>query len=64
MPPLEMRLIVAPLFRGKDLRICEAIMSYIAISLMNPQTKHLLFFALKDDTRDYLQHYRVFGQKT
>lgn len=64
MPPLEMPLIFAPLFGGKDARICEPIMSYIAISLMNPQTKHLLFFALKDDTRDDLRHHRVFGQKT
>ena len=64
MPPLEMHLIVDPLFMGKDLRICEPIMSYIAIGLMNPETKHLVFFAFKDDTRDYLGHHCMFGYKT
>jgi hypothetical protein len=52
MPPLEMQLIVAPLFRGKDLRICEPIMSDVAIGLMHPETMHVVFFALKDKARD------------
>ena len=64
MPPLEMQLIVAPLFRGKDLRICEPIMSDVAIGLMNPETMHLVFFALKDNARDYLRHHCMFGFET
>ena len=64
MPPLEMQLIVAPLFRGKDLRICKLIMSDIAIGLTDPETQYLVFFAFKDDTRDDLRHHCMFGYKT
>jgi hypothetical protein len=64
MPPLEVQLIVAPLFRGKDVRICEPIVGNVAIGLVNPEAVHLVFFAFKDDTRDYLRHHRVFGHKT
>jgi len=64
MPPLELQSIVTPLFRGKNLRLYEAIVSDITIGLMNPKIQHLVFFALKDDARNYLRHHGVFGQKT